>query len=120
MSIQYPSQIDWADNMNIQYSYEIVSVNEAGRCMEVVYTSDGNPPIRMGARLPYEGEALEDVIKMYAPVNYWLELKTAVVPPQVGTSGVVAPPPAPEPCTDCLPPGSKATMPSATIDVTKL
>ena len=106
--------------MSIQYSYEIVAVNEAARCMEVLYTSDGNPDVRMGARLPYEGEALEDVIKAYAPVSYWIELKTAVVVPQVGTAGVVVPPPPPEPCTDCPPVTDMATLPSATIDVSKI
>lgn len=79
--------------MTIVYTYEIIAVDEAARCMEVVYTSEGNPTMHIGARLPFEGEALEDVIAMYAPVRYWEELKTPVVVPEVGVTGVIAPPP---------------------------
>lgn len=77
--------------MSITYTYEIISVDQAARCMEIIYTSEGNPTMHIGARLPYEGEALEAVVEMYAPVRYWEELKTPVVVPQVGASGVIAP-----------------------------
>lgn len=78
--------------MSITYTYEIISVDETARCMEVVYTSDGNPTMHIGARLPYQGETLEAVIEMYAPLRYWEELKTPVVVPEVGVTGVIAPP----------------------------
>lgn len=80
--------------MNITYTYEIVSVNTEARCMEVVYTSEGNPTMHIGARLPFEGETTESVVKIYAPVRYWEELKTPVVeviPGQTGSVQVVPP-----------------------------
>jgi hypothetical protein len=75
--------------MNIQYTYEIVSVDEAARCMEVVYSSEGHQTMHIGARLPFEGESLESVIQMYAPLAYWREQEMSVVVPNVGVSGTV-------------------------------
>lgn len=84
--------------MSIEYTYEIVSVDAAARCMEVVYRAEGHPEQRIGARLPYEGEALEGVIAMYAPVAYWESLQAPVVAPEVGVMGTMSPlPPSPEP-----------------------
>lgn len=85
--------------MNITYTYEIISVNEAARCMEVVYSAEGHQTMHIGARLPFEGEPLEDVIKAFAPVQLWIEMATPVVSPQVGTTGTVEPEPAEIPVT---------------------
>jgi hypothetical protein len=79
--------------MSITYTYEIISVDQSARCMEVVYTAEGHQTMHIGARLPYEDELLESVIKMFAPVPYWLERELAVQVPQVGTSGTIVPPP---------------------------
>lgn len=76
--------------MSIEYTYEIVSVDATARCMEVVYSATGHQTMHIGARLPYEGEALESVIAMYAPVRYWEEQQLPVVIPQVGVTGTVA------------------------------
>lgn len=75
--------------MSINYTYQIVSVDEAARCMEVVYTSEGRQTMRIGARLPFEGEVLENIVRMFEPVALWQELAAAVVVPEVGTSGVI-------------------------------
>jgi hypothetical protein len=77
--------------MNITYTYEIISVDEAARCMEVVYSAEGHQTMHISARLPFEGESLEAVIKAFAPVPLWLELATPVVAPQVGLSGTIVP-----------------------------
>lgn len=77
--------------MSITYSYQIISVDEAARCMEVVYTADGRQTMHIGARLPYEGEELEAVIAMYSPVAYWLEQERVVQVPQVGATGTIVP-----------------------------
>lgn len=77
--------------MSIQYTYEIIAVNEAARCMEVVYSAEGHQTMHIGARLPYVGETVEAVVKMFAPVAYWLEQEREVVVPDVGTAGVIAP-----------------------------
>jgi hypothetical protein len=78
--------------MNIQYTYKVVKVDEAARCMEVVYSAEGHQTLHIGARLPYVGETLEAVIAMYAPVAYWEEQQRQVVLPAVGVSGTVSPP----------------------------
>ena len=77
--------------MSITYTYTVVSVDEAARCMEVVYTAEGYPTQHIGARLPYEGEELESVIRMFSPVLYWEEQSKPVVAPSVGVSGTLAP-----------------------------
>lgn len=77
--------------MSIAYTYEVVAVDESSRCMEVIYRADGYPEQRIGARLPYEGEALEDVIQIFAPVPHWVAMTLPVVVPQVGASGSIAP-----------------------------
>jgi hypothetical protein len=88
--------------MSIEYTYEIILVDAQARCMEIVYNAAGHPTMHIGARLPYEGETLEDVIRMYAPVRYWEERLQPVVVPEVGASGSLAPlPPAP---VEAIPP----------------
>lgn len=77
--------------MSIQYTYQIISVDEAARCMEVVYSAEGHKTMHIGVRLPFEGESLESVIKSFAPVPLWIELATPVVAPPVGLSGTIAP-----------------------------
>jgi hypothetical protein len=77
---------------NIAYTYEIISVNEQARVMEVVYASPGRQTMHIGARLPYQGETVEAIVDMYAPVRFWEEQEAAVVVPQVGVSGSVTPP----------------------------
>lgn len=77
--------------MNIEYKYEIVSVNELARCMEVVYSADGHETMRIGARLPFEGETLEQVIDFFAPVALWIEKTLPVIVPTVGQAGTVKP-----------------------------
>lgn len=77
--------------MSIEYTYQIVNVDEAARCMEIVYSADGHQTMHIGARLPYVGETLEAVVAMYSPVAYWEEKARPVVLPQVGASGTVAP-----------------------------
>lgn len=77
--------------MSITYTYEIIKVDEAARCMEVVYSANGHQTMHIGARLPFEGEALEDVIKTFAPVQLWIDLSRTVQVPAVGVQGAVAP-----------------------------
>jgi hypothetical protein len=77
--------------MSITYNYEIIAVDEEAGVMEIVYTADGHPTQHIGARLPAEGELLEDVIKTYAPVNFWIELSVKRQPVPVGLSGTIEP-----------------------------
>lgn len=81
--------------MITEYTYEIIAVDQAARCMEVVYSSGGRQAMHIGARLPYVGESLEGVIHMYAPLAYWREQETAVVVPNLGGGSINVPVPEP-------------------------
>jgi hypothetical protein len=83
--------------MSIKYLYTITAVDKAARCMEIIYTAQGHQTMHIGARLPFEGEPLEQVVRMYAPVRYWEEQQLAVVAPEVGATGVLEPIPEPTP-----------------------
>lgn len=72
---------------DITYNYEIIAVDEAARCMEVVYTSETHGVMHVGARLPFDGETLEQIISMFSPVQEWRLRALPVVVPEVGTSG---------------------------------
>lgn len=78
--------------MSIKFKYTIARVDEVARCMEVVYEAEGHQTMHIGARLPFEGEALEDVIMAFSPVPLWEEQTKAVVVPAVGVSGTITPP----------------------------
>ena len=77
--------------MSIQYTYTIESVDTAARCMVVVYEADGHATQHIGTHIPFEGESLEDVVAMYAPVRYWEQQALALVVPAVGASGTIVP-----------------------------
>jgi len=79
--------------MSIKYTYEIVNVDAVARCMEVVYAADGHETMHIGARLPFEDEQLEDVIRAFSPVPLWEERAKAVQVPQVGLTGTIVPAP---------------------------
>lgn len=71
----------------IDYSYEILSVDEEQNNMSVKFTSDGREEVIVGTPLPTEGMTLEDFLHPYAPVAHWLEKDRKVFVPQVGVSG---------------------------------
>ena len=50
----------------IPYTYEIISVDQQARVMEVVYSSPGRQTMHISARLPFVGESLEAVIQMFS------------------------------------------------------
>jgi hypothetical protein len=76
--------------MNIDYTYEIVEVDAAAKCMVVVYSAEGHETMQIGAPLPFEGEELENVIRNYAPASLWVARVTPVTVPLVGTTGVLS------------------------------
>jgi hypothetical protein len=78
--------------MSIQYTYTIESVDTEARCMVVVYSADGHTTQHIGARIPFDGESLGDVIAAYAPVAYWEAQKRPLAVPVVGATGTVSPP----------------------------
>jgi len=74
----------------INYIYNIKSVSEENRCMEIVYSATGHETITVGVRLPYVGEDLEDVIHSFSPVPIWLERMQTTYTPKAGTIGVLS------------------------------
>ena len=77
--------------MSIQYTYTIESVDTVARCMVVVYEADGHATQHIGTHIPFEGESLEDVVAMYAPVPYWESQVRTLAVPVVGATGTIAP-----------------------------
>lgn len=75
--------------MNITYKYTVISADESARCMEIMYEAHGHQTMYIGARLPYEGETLEEVVKMYAPLALWETAVRSVTVPTAGTTGVI-------------------------------
>lgn len=84
---------------NIPYTYEVTEADENGTVL--VYRSPGRPDLAKGVHTPREGETLDGVAAMYAPIGEWLDMERARVVPQVGASGSYTPPadPANEPMT---------------------
>jgi len=80
----------------MQYTYEIVKVDEASRCMEIVYSADGHQTMHVSARLPFVGETLETIVDMHSPVPLWIELAKSVQVPTVGVQGSISSASAPE------------------------
>ena len=79
----------------IEYAYSIISVDQAARCMEIVYSSSGRQTMHIGARLPYEDETLDAVLQMYAPIAFWVQAEQQVQVPPLESGSLSYNPPAP-------------------------
>jgi hypothetical protein len=75
--------------VNISYQYEVLSTDVAANCMEVLFKSDGLPDVTVSARIPFEGEDLDAVIRSFAPFTIWQPVVTVVQNVQVGHSNSV-------------------------------
>ena len=75
--------------MILNYTFEIVAVNEQARCMEVLYKATNYPDTLVGVRLPFVGENLLAVINMFSPASAWIEQQKEIVVPLIGTSGEI-------------------------------
>ena len=75
------------------YTWQIVRVDEAARAFEVRYEAVGHQVMHVGMPVPRAGQALQDVIAQYAPLDYWREQQEPLGDlPAVGDSANVAPP----------------------------
>lgn len=84
----------------MKYTYKITGVDEQSRVMDVVYTHEVHGSILVGARLPFEGESLEQVIRSFSPVPRWVELEMPIVVPNEGLSGEIDETPITQPLQD--------------------
>ena len=73
--------------MKVKYSYKIINVDKETNSMEIVYTSEKYGVLHVGARLPWEGETVEQIVEMYNPSLFWLESENPVVDVTEGLEG---------------------------------
>lgn len=71
----------------ISYTYEITRVDPDAKAMDILYTSPEYGTTLVGARMPWDGETVEQIAQMYSPVRNWIEQTLAVAPVSAGTSG---------------------------------
>lgn len=74
---------------DITYTYEIVRVDPANKAMDIRYTSPQYGSVLVGARMPWEGETVEDIVRNFEPVRHWIEQTLGVVPVAAGQAGTV-------------------------------
>jgi hypothetical protein len=74
----------------ISYTYEITRVDPDAKAMDILYTSPEYGTMLVGARMPWEGETVEQIAAMYSPVRNWVEQTLSVASVAVGTGGAVA------------------------------
>lgn len=75
--------------MIIQYAYRILRVDSQAKTMEVVYDSPQFGVLHVFTRMPGKGEPLENVIRQYAPIEYWREQIAEVDDVEVDTYGAI-------------------------------
>lgn len=77
----------------IPYTYEVTHADEFG--MVLLFKSPGYPDTPVGTQPLREGESLDALARVYAPINAWLDIGVPRVVPAVGTAGSYTPPPPP-------------------------
>lgn len=73
----------------ITYTYEIVRVDPQNKAMDIQYTSPQYGSILVGARMPWEGETVEDIVRAFEPVRYWIEQTLNVASVTAGLGGTI-------------------------------
>lgn len=71
----------------ISYTYEITRVDPDAKAMDILYTSPEYGTTLVGARMPWDGETVEQIAQMYSPVRNWIERTLAVSSVSVGAAG---------------------------------
>lgn len=76
------------------YTYKIISTNPSIGAMEVEFSAAGYPTVLVGARMPYQGEDLDSLVRTFAPTEHWENVGRQVAEVAVGHEASYA---APEP-----------------------
>lgn len=71
----------------IEYTYQVIGVNEEHKSMEIVYSSEGRQTIHVIASLPLVGQSIEQVIQQWAPTVNWLAEEQVFGTAEVGVAG---------------------------------
>jgi hypothetical protein len=74
----------------INYTYEITRVDPDAKAMDILYTSPDYGTTLVGARMPWDGETVEQIAQMYSPVRSWIEQTLTVSSVPVGAAGNLA------------------------------
>lgn len=74
----------------MEYNYKIVKSDIANNVMEIEFSAVGYETLMVGMPLPVEGQHHEDIIKSYAPIQYWENSTKVVVDVSVGSSGTLS------------------------------
>lgn len=77
--------------MTYKFKYTILSISENQKTFEVQYESEGLKTYRMSLMCPYEGQSLEELIQLSAPITLWQMENTPVILPEIGLSGEIDP-----------------------------
>ena len=71
----------------LDYKFEILEVVPEIDQMMVKFTSEGREDVITGTPLPTEGVSLNDFLRQYAPIGYWLDKERKTYVPEVGATG---------------------------------
>jgi len=71
----------------INYTYEVTRVDPETKSMDITYRSEQYGVMTVGARMPWDGESVEDVVRMFSPVTLWLESEKPTGQVWLGYSG---------------------------------
>ena len=55
----------------MKVAYRVVRLDAEASCLDVEFSTEGQPPIVVGVRWPLADESVDDVIKSYLPINHW-------------------------------------------------
>lgn len=72
---------------NIEYTYEVIEVNNANKTMTIRYTAVNYPTIDLVLPFPVPPDTVENRANGAAPLQKWREVTNQLVIPTVGESG---------------------------------
>lgn len=71
------------------YTYKITATNPDIGAMEVEFSAAGLPTVLVGARMPYQGEDLDALVRSFAPLGHWETVGKTIADVQVGHEALV-------------------------------
>ena len=80
----------------MNYTYEILLVDEVNNVMDVEYLHEQHGAVLVGMETPKEGQQLDEVLAAYAPIKFWQQKSLGHWSPEVGQSGELYDAPLPE------------------------
>lgn len=72
---------------NIEYTYEVIAVDNAKKMMTLRYTAVNYPTVEVISPFPVLPDTVESMAHASAPLHQWRELTNQLAIPVVGESG---------------------------------